>query len=201
MIRERERQVTNGAVVLAAGVAGLFATVAWFIYAIQTRSGGTGRWKRRCCCWAASWPSRVSSPSTPTRHACCSSSATTRAPSRATGPALGQPVLHQAAGLAARAQLREREAQGQRHRRQPDRDRRGRGVAGGGHRRGRLRGRRLRATTCTCRARRRCATWRRSYPYDAHDDGQMSLRGQHRRDRRAAEAGDPGAARARPASR
>ena len=37
MIRERERQVMNGAVVLAAGVAGLFATVAWFIYAIKTR--------------------------------------------------------------------------------------------------------------------------------------------------------------------
>jgi regulator of protease activity HflC (stomatin/prohibitin superfamily) len=37
MIRERERQVMNGAVVLAAGVAGLFAKVAWFIYAIKTR--------------------------------------------------------------------------------------------------------------------------------------------------------------------
>ena len=37
MIREHERQVMNGAVVLAAGVAGLLATVAWFIYAIQSR--------------------------------------------------------------------------------------------------------------------------------------------------------------------
>src|SRR6187431_1827321 len=37
MIREHERQVMNGAVVLAAGVAGLFVTVAWFIYAIKTR--------------------------------------------------------------------------------------------------------------------------------------------------------------------
>jgi regulator of protease activity HflC (stomatin/prohibitin superfamily) len=37
MIRERERQVMNGAVVLAAGVAGLFGTVAWFIYAVKTR--------------------------------------------------------------------------------------------------------------------------------------------------------------------
>ena len=38
MIRERERQVLNGAVVLVAGVAGLVGTVAWFIHAIQISS-------------------------------------------------------------------------------------------------------------------------------------------------------------------
>jgi len=37
MIRERERQVMNGAVVLAAGLAGLFGAVGWFIYAVSTR--------------------------------------------------------------------------------------------------------------------------------------------------------------------
>jgi regulator of protease activity HflC (stomatin/prohibitin superfamily) len=36
MIRERERQVMNGAVVLVAGIVGLLAAPAWFIYAIRT---------------------------------------------------------------------------------------------------------------------------------------------------------------------
>ena len=39
MIRERERQVLNGAVVLVAGVAGLVATVAGLVHAIQINSG------------------------------------------------------------------------------------------------------------------------------------------------------------------
>jgi regulator of protease activity HflC (stomatin/prohibitin superfamily) len=38
MIRERERQVLNGAVVLVAGLAGLVATIAWFVMAIQISS-------------------------------------------------------------------------------------------------------------------------------------------------------------------
>ena len=46
------------------------------------------------------------------------------------GAALGQPPLHQAAHLAARAELRERPAEGERPRRQPDRDCRCRGVEG-----------------------------------------------------------------------
>ena len=60
------------------------------------------------------------------------------------GAALREPLLHQEADLAARAQLRERAAQGQRHGRQPDRDRGDRGLARRRHRRGRLRGGRLR---------------------------------------------------------
>ena len=32
MIRERERQVMNGALVLAAGITGLVAAAVWFIY-------------------------------------------------------------------------------------------------------------------------------------------------------------------------
>ncbi len=59
------------------------------------------------------------------------------------GTALGQPVLHEEAHLAARAQLREHQAQGQRPRGQPDRDRRRRRLARRRHRRGGLRGRRL----------------------------------------------------------
>ena len=59
------------------------------------------------------------------------------------GPALGEPVLHQEAHLAAHPQLREHAPEGQRQRGQPDRDCRGRRVAGRRHRRSGVRGRRL----------------------------------------------------------
>ena len=39
MIRERERQVTNGALVLVAGVAGIGGAVWWFVQAIGTQDG------------------------------------------------------------------------------------------------------------------------------------------------------------------
>ena len=39
MIRERERQVTNGALVLVAGVAGIGGAVWWFVQAIRTQDG------------------------------------------------------------------------------------------------------------------------------------------------------------------
>ena len=39
MIRERERQVTNGALVLVAGVAGIGGAVGWFVQAIGTQDG------------------------------------------------------------------------------------------------------------------------------------------------------------------
>jgi hypothetical protein len=39
MIRERERQVVNGAMALVAGLAGLGLAVAWFIYAIRHKDG------------------------------------------------------------------------------------------------------------------------------------------------------------------
>ena len=48
---------------------------------------------------------------------------------------------------------------------------------------------------------RACATSRRSYPYDAHEDGQLSLRGHTDEVAKQLQERDPGAARARPASR
>ena len=167
MIRERERQVMNGAVVLAAGVAGLFATVAWFIYAIQTRQPNlfgivlllltsivalAGLFivapnEARCCsCSAATWApcggpgSRWANPFY-TKHRSRSASATSRRPSS-----------RSTTSTATRSRSR-------------------RSWSGGSWTRPRRCSRwTTTSTTCRCRASRRCATWRRSYPYDAHDD-------------------------------
>ena len=142
MIRERERQVMNGAVVLAAGVAGLFATVAWFIYAIRTRQAGTCR-RQRPAAAGQHHGARGSLHRRPQRGAGAAAVRRLRRHRPDARTALGEPALHQAQGLDPRPQLRVGQAQGQRHRRQPDRDCRGRGVARRRHGRSRLRGGRL----------------------------------------------------------
>ena len=110
------------------------------------------------------------------------------------------PLLHEEAHLAARAQLRERQAEGQRPRRQPDRDRGGRRLARRRHRRGRLRGRRL------PELRQGADRGRRAQPGDElpvrRPRGRPDVAArQHGRGRGAPEEGDPGAARRRRASR
>ena len=92
------------------------------------------------------------------------------------GLLVGQSADAQAEGFAAHSQLRERQAEGQRPGRQPDRDRRGGGLAGGRDGGGDVRGGRLRALRPRAERVGRCARWRRAYPYDAHVEGQMSLR-------------------------
>ena len=132
--------------------------------------------------------------------ACCSSSATTRAPSRTPGPALGEPALHEEAHLAAHPQLRERAPEGQRQRRQSDRDRRGRRLAGGGHRGSGVRGGRLQ------QLRQGADRGGAPQPGDqlhvrrARRGADVAAR-QHRRGRRAPEEGDPGSPARAPASK
>ena len=110
--------------------------------------------------------------------------------------ALGEPVLHEEADLAARAQLRERAAEGQRQRRQPDRDRRGRRLAGRRHRGSGLRGGRLQ------QLREGAERIGAAQPGDelhlrrARRRADVAAR-PHRGGRRAPEEGDPGPAVAR----
>ena len=129
-----------------------------------------------------------------TRRRCCSSSATTSGTAQDRACA-GPTRSTRRSGISLRVRNFETaQAQGQRQGRQPDRDRRRRGLAGGRHRRGAVRGRQLQELRPRAERGRRCATWPRSYPYDAHDDEVDVAARQHRRGRRAAEAGDAGAA-------
>ena len=92
------------------------------------------------------------------------------------GLLVGESADNPAAAVAARPQLRKRQAEGQRPRRQPDRDRRRRRLAHRRHVRGGLQRRRLRALRARAERSPRCANLATTYPYDSHEDGQMSLR-------------------------
>ena len=109
------------------------------------------------------------SSSTRTKARCCSSSATTSARSRRRGCAGPTRSTRRSASRCASATSRARSSRSTTT--TATRSRSPRSSSGGWSTPPRRCSRSTTTrTTCRCRARRRCATWRRSYPYDAHDD-------------------------------